>query len=243
MSTSELPDRPVFQSRDGGFEFDRPPFSRLAYVAFAGGMTSLCAAFSTILLPLAMIATGLGIAVVWKLSRDKQIGGLGLAQVGLVLSTAAIAWSLSARLGTDSYLFNEAGAHAKVFLDTLAAGNQYEALELRQVESARQLTGTNLQKYYSGLSEEEQEGYKEFLNSQLTKSVIASGPSAQWRFSRGREVVTHSAETLVSVEMINQATPAAQPIVVKMRRQLGLLTDPDRKNSTALWSFVELGNP
>ncbi len=243
MSTTELPDRPAFQSRDEGVEFDRPPFSRLAYVAFAGGLVSLFAAFSTILLPLAMLATGLGVAVVWKLSRDKQLGGLGLAQCGLTLSTAAIFWSLAARTASDNYLYQQAGEHAKIFLETLAAGKEYEALELRQVESSRQLTGTNLEKYYSQLDEEEQQGYKGFLASATTKSVIASGPNSDWQFSRGLSVASSKSETLVSVEMINRAQPGSNPIIVQMRRQLGLLTDPDRRNSTALWSFAELRNP
>ena len=94
MSSPELPQRPAFHALNESTEFDRPPFSRLAYVAFATGLLSLLAAFSTILLPLAMLSLGLGVAVMWKLTRDEYVAGRWLAQIGLALSAAAIVWSI-----------------------------------------------------------------------------------------------------------------------------------------------------
>ncbi|MEO8270380.1 MAG: hypothetical protein ABI557_11720, partial [Aureliella sp.] len=132
MSISELPQRPAFHALNESSEFDRPPFSRLAYVAFGTGLLSLFAAFSTIMLPLAMLSLGLGIAVVWKLNRDEYMAGRWLAQIGLALSAAAIVWSISARVGADRYMYQEAGQYAKVMLQTLSAGKTYEALELKK---------------------------------------------------------------------------------------------------------------
>lgn len=206
-------------------------------------MVSLLAAFSTILLPLAILATAVGIAVVWKLSRDEQLAGVGLAQCGLLLSSAAIFWSLTARTSTNHYLYQQAGEHARVFLQTLAAGNEFEALELRQPESSRQLTGTNLEQYYTQLGPEEKADYEGFLASGTTKSVIASGSDSDWQFSRGLSVASSTQETLVSVEMINRAQPGSPPIIVQMRRQTGLLNDPDRTDTTALWSLASLRYP
>ncbi len=244
MSTPEIIDRPAFQSLDEGAAFDRPPFSRLAYGSFAAGLFSLLAAFSTILLPAAILALAVGIAVVWKLSRDTQLGGRWLAQIGLALSATAIAWSVSARSGVDNYHYQEAAQHAKLFLDTLAAGNTYEALELKQVESRRQLTGTNLEKYYSGMEEEEKYAVDEFLNDALTKMIVASGPEAEWQFVRGVSVVAQDKKHYVTVEMANQgATGKGQVVQVRMGRQVGLLADPEKRDTTALWNFEGLTRP
>ncbi len=243
MSSSDLPKRPAFQSLDAANEFDRLPFSRMAYVAFAAGLLSLFAAFSTILLPLSMLAGALGIAVVWKLSRNSQMGGLWLAQLGLAMAVASIGWSISARTGKDGYLYSEAAQNAKVFLDTLAKGNKYDALELKRVESARQLTGTDLRQYYSQLSEEEGEIAKVFLDSPLTAEIIAMGSSAQWEFVRGVSVVTQGQQNYVTVEMVNRNTQPERPLIVKMCRQTGLLSDPEKRDTTALWNFEELSRP
>jgi hypothetical protein len=244
MSTSDLAQRPAFQNLEEGAQFDQPPFSRLAYVAFVAGLLSLFAAFSTILLPAAMLALGVGIGAVWKLSRDKQLGGRWLAQLGLALSATSIAWSVTARSGVDDYLYAEAAQNAKVLLDTLAAGDKYGALELRQVESGRQLTGTNLAKYYSGLSEEDREGIQEFLNSETTQLVIQSGPQSDWQFARGVDVTSQDKLNYVTVEMVNRASQGKeQKLHVRMKRQLGLLTDPAKRETTALWNFEQLVIP
>lgn len=244
MSTSNMAQRPAFHSLDDGPQFDRPPVSRLAYVALAAGIFSLLAAFSTILLPAAMLAMAVGIAVVWKLSRDQQLGGRWLAQIGLALSATAIAWSISARGGVDDYMYAEAGQHAKLFLDTLSAGNKYEALELKQVESARQLTGTNLSAYYNGLEEEQKQMVQEFLDDPVTKSIVLAGPQADWQFKQGVSVTNQEKQYHVTVEMVNQAAQGNPQVVhVRLGRQLGLLTDPEKRDSTALWNFEQLTRP
>lgn len=244
MSAPIIVERPAFNSLDEGALFDQPPFSRLAYVSFAAGLFSLCAAFSTILLPAAFLALAVGIAVVWKLSRDNQLAGRWLAQIGLALSATAIAWSATARTSVDAYYYAEAAQHAKLFLDTLSAGNKYEALELRQVESGRQLTGTSLSKYYNGLDDESREMVDAFLNEEATKLVLASGPQANWQFIRGISVINQEKQSNITVEMANKAEQGKGEVVhVQMKRQLGLLTDPKKRDSTALWNFEGMKRP
>jgi hypothetical protein len=143
MSSTELPDRPAFQNVEQP-QVDLPPISRLAVAALVAGLLSLLTALSTLLLPLAILACGLSLVVVWKLSRNDQMGGIRMGQVGLALSTLAIAWSLTAASGRERYFYSEAGEKAKTFLDVLASGEKYEALELLRFENERQLTGTNL---------------------------------------------------------------------------------------------------
>ncbi len=244
MSTSELPQRPVFHPLNESTEFDRPPFSRLAYAAFASGLLSLFAAFSIILLPLAMLSLGLGIVVVWKLTRDETMGGSWLAQIGLALSATAIVWSVSSRVGVERYMYHAASQHAKVMLQTLSAGKTYEALELRNPEVMRQLTGTDLQAYYDGLSEDERRGIDEFLNSKETKKVMAAGPTADWQFVKGGGVSHYENQTHVKVDMVNRAAKGgALQVRVFMQRETNMLTDPAKQNSTALWNVRELSSP
>lgn len=244
MSISDLPQRPAFRALNEPSEFDRPPFSRLAYVAFATGVLSLFASFSIILLPLAMLSLGLGIAVVWKLTRDEYMAGRWLAQIGLALSAAAIVWSISARTGVEHYMYQQAGQHAKVMLQTLSAGKIYEALELKQPEVSRQLTGTDLEEYYQGLSEDERRGIDAFLDGQVVKSVIAAGPAADWQFAKGVDVIHYENQSYVSVDMVNRAAQGGgQQVRVKMQRQTEVLTDPEKHSSTALWSAQDLTVP
>lgn len=244
MSISELPQRPAFHASDEPTEFDRPPFSRLAYAAFATGLLSLFAAFSIILLPLAMLSLGLGIAVVWKLTRDEYMAGRWLAQIGLALSATAIVWSVSARVGADRYMYHEAGQNAKLLLDTISAGRIYEALELKKAEVSRQLTGTNLKEYYDGVPEEERHAIDEFLDNQVTKEVIAAGPTADWQFAKGDGVTRYENQTFVIVDMANRSVQGGkQQVRVRMRRQTEMMTDPTKRDSTALWNFESLTSP
>ena len=241
MSSSELSPRPAFRDYGDPSEVDRPPLSRLAIAAFIAGLFSLLAAFSVVLLPLAMVALGMGIVAVWKLSRDRAMAGRWLAQIGLALSAAAGVWSISSRMGVDQYMYLEAGQHARFMLQTLSGGNIYDALELKKPENAPPLTGTNLELYYTGLREEEMRGIEEFRKNPLTQSVIAAGPSADWQFSRGISVTQRENQFHVYVEMVNHAPQGKlQAVQVHMTRQTEVMSDPEKFHSTALWNFEEL---
>lgn len=242
MSLTELSQRPAFHdSQDAVTLSDRPPFSRLAVVAFVTGLLSLFAAFSTIVLPLAMLSLGLGVVVVWKLSRDTAIGGRWLAQLGLGLSALAIVWSISARVGTERYMYAEASQNAKIMLDTLSAGKIYEVLELKEPEVSRQLTGTNLEEHYKALPEERQHAINEFLENSTTKAVVAAGLQADWQLEEGVSVLQRENQTFVNLDMVNLAAQGKpQRVRVQMLRQTGLLTDPTKRDTTALWNFQNL---
>ncbi len=243
MTSTKLPDRPAFQHVEHA-PLDLPPVSRLAVVALVGGILSLLASLSTLWLPLAILACGLSAVVVWKLTRHDELGGMWMAQLGLVLSTAAIAWSLTATSGRENYLYGEAANHAKVFLDVLSSGAKYEALELRRFENERQLTGTNLAAFYSKQTAEEASDTEAFLGDPLTQAVMASGPGADWQFARGVAVENRGKQLLqITVQMINRATQnGPQTVNVSMNRQLGMYTD-ERRDNTALWSVYSLKEP
>lgn len=245
MSLTELSQRPVFHdSEDAVALSDRPPFSRLAVVAFVAGVFSLFAAFSTIVLPLAMLSLGLSLVVVWKLSRDSAVGGRWLAQLGLGLSAMAIVWSISARVGMERYMYEQASQHAKAMLETLSAGKIYEALELKHPELSRQMSGTNLEAHYAALPEQERYAVDEFLESPVTKAVIAAGLQADWQFEQGAGVTQQENKTFVNVDMANLAAPGKpQRVRIQMLRQTGLSRDPAKSDSTVLWNFEKLSKP
>ena len=244
MSLTEIPQRPAFhESEDAAALSDQPPFSRLAVVAFTTGLLSLFAAFSTVVLPLAMLSLGLGAVVVWKLSRDTATGGSWLAQVGLGLSALAVAWSITASVGTKRYLYEHAGQHAKIMLDMLSKGNIYEALELKQQEVNRQLTGTNLEEHYKVLPEDQQHSVDAFLESPVTQAVIAAGPQADWQFESGVSTGREENRTYVNVDMVNRAAKGKpQRVRVEMLRETGVLTDSAKRDSTAMWNVERLSD-
>ncbi|MCA9134066.1 MAG: hypothetical protein KDA45_12955 [Planctomycetales bacterium] len=241
MSTTSLPERPAFHSLDVLDEQDRPPFSRLAVVSFVVSLISLFAVFSTIMLPLSMLAIALSVVVVWRLSSNQQAGGVWLAQTGLVLATASVVWSLSARAGEHQYLYATAAQNAQVLLDKLAAGKTFEALELQQVESDRQLTGTDLEAFYGDPGRERTEQTRALLDHPQTKKVIAAGPDADWRFSRGVEVTHYNSDIYVTVEMVSRT---GQIVWVKLRRQVPP-TDDETENAETIaqWNFERFERP
>lgn len=245
MSIKELSQRPVFQdSEDVAALSDRPPFSRLAVVAFVIGLLSLCAAFSTVVLPLAMLSLGLGAVVVWKLSRDTAIGGSWLAQLGLGLSALAVAWSVSARVGIERYMYEQASHHAKVMLNMLSAGKLYEALELKQPVAERQLASTNLEKYYNALPDEKQYILTNFRDAQVTKDVIAAGPQADWQFLQGASLDRENDNLYVSVDMINRAAEGKpQRVRVQLMRQVDEQANSAEGEYTAMWNVQDLVDP
>jgi hypothetical protein len=207
-------------------------------VTFAIGVLSLFTAISTVLLPLAMAAIAVGVVAVWRLSRDESAVGGWMAQLGLALAVASVVWSLSATQSNNQYLHTQGGEFAEIFLDTLANGNRYDALELLRVESERQIPGTNLREFYRQSGDLQDEA-NAFLDTVLAKEVIASGPNAKWEFVRGGDVTANGKTVYVTVEMINRAAPE-QGLLVYLRRQVGLVTKQEDSASKAWWNVQQL---
>lgn len=241
MTESDIRERPAFQSLDIAMQSDEPQVSRLAIAALFIGFISLLAAFSLILLPLALMGIAFSVVVVWRVARNESVSGLLLAQIGLGLAVVATVWSVTASSARERYLYAQAGEFAEHFLELLAAGKKYEALELRLPEGERQITGTNLEQYYAARTGEEADDAQMFLESGATLSVIDSGPDAAWEFSRGVEIAGSRNHLSVTVELINQAAGGeSKPVQVVLRRQLGLLSDASRTDVTAFWSVQEV---
>jgi cytochrome c biogenesis protein CcdA len=177
-------DRPAFRNLDVENEFDRPPFSKLAIVSLMIGLVSLVSPISFYLLPISLIAIGLGALVLWQLSRDKGLGGSYLAQAGLGLGIISTVWCLTASIGTAAYLHKEAARNAKLYLELLSQGEVYQALELHVPKQNRQIAGTDLASHYRSKTGEKADLALEILESETTKSVVATGKDTEWEYHR-----------------------------------------------------------
>ncbi|RMF44717.1 MAG: hypothetical protein D6753_01895 [Planctomycetota bacterium] len=239
---NEVMERPVLHDDLAAGE-DIPPLSRMAVLTLVLGVISLVAILTSVMLPICVITIGLGAATLWHTMRDPAVRGTGLAQAGLGLGVLSAAWSLSALHGEQKHLYEVAGQHAAEFLDVLASGQKYQALELMRKEPDRQITGTDLQQYYENADFEIKDFAEGFLSGDATKWVIEQGPDAQWEFVRGIQIKKIRSNAEITVEMRNKlAEPPRDRIWVTLQRNLNLLLADD-DGPTALWHVAEISFP
>lgn len=231
----------AFRSLDPGDEFDNAPVSKLAIFSLSAGILSLLAPLSAVLLPLSVLAIALGIVTVWKISRDPGVAGTWIAQAGLGLGVFSAVWAVTATTSRNSYLTSNAAEHAEFFLETLAAGKQFEALELMQPEFQRRMAGTDLEAYYQQKTGEEAEMTAEFLRSGAAEMVMQRGSDADWKFSEVVSIFSTPAKQYVTVSVVNRNATDE-----KLNVQLLRLVDPgpvDENSPRGLWSVEKLEFP
>lgn len=232
-------DRPAFRNLDSENEFDRPPISKLAIASLMVGVVSLVSPIHFYLLPISLLAIGLAALVLWKLSRDKALGGIYLAQAGLGLGFISSAWCLTASLGTAAYLHHEAARNAKIYLELLSKGDVYQALELHVPQQNRQIAGTDLASYYLARTGEKDEQSQEILESDATKAVVMSGREAEWEYHRGLDIRSDRNVQKVFIQMRNAAKPSQIVNVVLTRRHLV----DDTGQRLAFWNIENISLP
>lgn len=239
LSPSDI-DRPAFQNLDVDSEFHHPNLSKLALVAFGLGMLSLITLLAQAMIVVSILAAAVGCVALWRISRDEHLGGALLAQIGLALGILTAVWSVVAANGQEDYIYSQAGENAEYFLEVLAAGRKYDALELTQIEPDRQITGTDLRQYYDSLTGELEDMASSFINSPGANLVLSSGPNAKWTFRRGISVSGERTSLDIIVELENTATEPATPIRVRIHRATGFMAAGDDGLQTANWNVVEL---
>lgn len=149
MSTAQTTIRPAFSSEVEDEALLSKPISKIAIASFVLGLSGLLAPLSPVFLPVALVATllGLGSSVMLARKSSNQSGGW-LANAGLVLGLTCSVWSgLSSKL-TRERTAEQAGQYAAHFVETLAKGEFYKAAELQIPPGARQLPGLDLKEYY-----------------------------------------------------------------------------------------------
>jgi hypothetical protein len=260
MSTVHFPERPAFNSLEPGLDNEiAPPVSALAIICMVLGIFSLLAALSMSFVPFAVVVALLCAVMTWKLSWDSSLSGLRLAQIGLCCAVIGCTWSFAATRTTEGYLYSQAAANAKLFLETLSAGNKYEAFELTQEEALRQVTGTDIEAHYQNLIStslpkraevstpedmpspetmklSQTKGELEaFLDNPGTKELLDHGADADWSFVRGAGVARKGGNTiLISVVMVDKAKPN-KLYEVELKRDTGGYVKKAGKPPVAMW--------
>ncbi len=242
MSTMEMPDRPAFRATEQDVEIETRRVSRLAISSLVVGVLSLLSLLSSVLLPLAALALGLGIVSMIRIARVPGLCGSWLAQLGLGLGIISIASTVTFARQSDDYLYRTAGMHAETFLDYLSREDKYyDALELLRTERDRQLTGTDLRAYYESSDLLKANGKLEgFLSDAATRVVLESRGSADWRYQRGIRMTGNYRNRYITVEMRNEAVGQGEVVLVTLQRVTDLLVDDEGK-PTAHWNVYDLG--
>lgn len=240
MSAAETSESSAFQNLEPVGSEDAPPISRLAVLALVIGIVSLLASLSVTLLPISLVAIALGCVAAIQVWRSEYLGGLTLAQLAIGLGLLSTVWSVSAANGVNEYLYSNAADNAKIFLETLSAGKPYEAQELRRTEVDRQITGTDLEAFYSTRIEAELDDVMSFINSNDTKAVIDQAKNASWEFVGGLGIASSRGDMQIKVVMEpSQPCDLKQQAVVTMRRQTNAGVNKDG-TPVAFWSVMSM---
>jgi hypothetical protein len=264
MSTLQVPERPAFNSLEPGLDTDlTPPVSSLAVLAMVLGIFSLVAAITVSVVPFAIVVAVLCAVLIWKLSWDTGVGGIRLAQIGLWCSVFGATWGLTTTRLSEAYFYSQAAEHAKLFMQTLSAGKQYEAFELTQPETNRLVTGTDIVAHYEGLmasdlptrsammmpedmgqempspetmkNSQAKESLETFLITPSTKEVMAHGKDADWNFVRGESVLRMDITThRIDVVMVDK-TNTSKKYLVSMNRVTGQFMPQPGRGAVAIW--------
>ncbi|MCR9294798.1 MAG: DUF4190 domain-containing protein [bacterium] len=212
--------------------------SKFAVAAAICGLLSSIAIITPSMLWLAIVAVLLGIVALWRIERDPQLGGARFAQAAIVLGAVCGFWSATAEMVRSRHLYSVAAEHAKGYLQVLAAGDTFQALELRKLEPNRQIAGTNLKLVYGGSESESANEMREFLERTSTKVVLESGADSQWEMLRGAGIERTDAQTKVTVRMQDQANRDTTDVFVTLGRVTGVTLD-EGQAPTALWYVIE----
>ena len=236
MASVDVHDRPSFQTvEDGTLTGDQAPPSRLAIFAFVAGLVSLLAPLSVLLLPLSVIAIAIGLVVVIQQLRDSASTNSWFANAGLGLGLASAAWTITATTSKADYIVAEASINAIQFVETLASGKTYEALELTHAMGDRQITGTDLAQYYeSRTEEEEKDKIQMFIDNPATK-LVQQYPDATWKVEKVVQLKRpSSALHMVTLLIRNAENPEAQ-VSVELQRNL---ISENNGESVAYWNVL-----
>jgi hypothetical protein len=223
MVVESLSERPIFASEENAYLLPaRPPISRMALASLALGAVSAVVLLNADLMALPVLAVSVGLAAFWLISRSESLGGANLALAGAGLGMLFGVWSVTSVQLRNQYLYQVSAQFAKHYLDTIAEGKLLEAYELMQAESARQVAGTSLEKYYGSLDEMSRIGLDTFQNDPATLKVKDGGTKAQWQLKRGIAVgKLADNEREVIVRMIDASSPSAGEVEVALARHFG----------------------
>ncbi|HBE66752.1 MAG TPA: hypothetical protein DDW52_01255 [Planctomycetaceae bacterium] len=214
-----------------------PPVNKFGLASALAGVCGLIAILAPAMGLVCVIAIVLGVIACFTGGAKSKA-----AMLGIGLGILALTWSIYGLRAKNEYMYQEGGKAAEHFLETLASGAKYKALELTEMEMDRQITGTNLQTYYDSLEREDAERVYDFMDNKQVQRVLEIGPDAQWEFSQGLSVTRDRNAAEVVVQCVNKANPEDLPINIHLQRTLNLLVG-DESDTTAFWNVIEIKAP
>lgn len=215
--------------------------SKLAVASTVLGVLSIFALVALSLLPLCFVAVILGIVALVRIHRDDALGGSPFAYVGIAIAVTAGCWSFTSNRVQNNYLYRTAGEHAQAYLEILAAGDTYQAMELRKLEPNRQMSGTQLELVYAGSESQSSTEMRQFLEKEVTQSVLQAGSDSDWEFVRGVGIQIEGDETQITVQMRN-AEQNMQQVNVTLGRIPGVVLESGQ-DPVALWYVIDESLP
>lgn len=218
-------------SETGEEEFVR--ISRLAVGSLFLSMIGLLGILSFSFVPIAILATVCALVACIRVAQNQSLGGGTAAIIALALGTMTTGWSIAETTMTNKKLYAKAAEHAKLYLQTLAQGDTYQAMEMRKEEQERQVAGTKLNIMYASGRTKEQGDMDQFLADPITQDIINSGPKSDWQFVRGLDITRKGLSQTITVKMANEAGEGEE-IIVAMKRA----TQQIQGSDAALWNVI-----
>lgn len=226
---------PAFQTPDGENIVEQPPISKLAILSCLLGIVSLVALLAPPAAVVSVLAIVIGLLAAFLGSASSR-----MTHIGIGLGALTAVWPTVSMNQKNQYVYQEAGKAAEHFLELLASGKKYEAIELSEMEMDRQITGTDLSKYYGSKEGEDRDRLEEFLHDPLNIAVMESGPDSEWKYTKGIRVRRERGAYEIVVECRDQTTPTSPVIYVRLQRSLNMMVGDD---SVALWNVLDVVAP
>ncbi|MEC8556501.1 MAG: hypothetical protein VXZ82_15945 [Planctomycetota bacterium] len=218
-------------SEDSESEF--VSISKLAVIALILAILSGLSIISPGVVFVSVVAVVLALIAGIRIQRDSQLGGGHAAMLALVISCFTGAWSITAARQTNQKLYGLGAVHAKTYLEAIASGETFQAMEMRKEEHAREVIGAQLGLKYGGESKVKAE-LDQFLGKPGTKLIQESGRDSQWELSKGLSTQQADETHRIVLLMQNQKNTSQQIVVTLFRR----FVDSD-EGGVALWHIVD----
>ena len=117
-------------SEDSESEF--VSISKLAVIALILAILSGLSIISPGVVFVSVVAVVLALIAGIRIQRDSQLGGGHAAMLALVISCFTGAWSITAARQTNQKLYGLGAVHAKTYLEAIASGETFQAMEMRK---------------------------------------------------------------------------------------------------------------
>lgn len=209
----------IGMTAETGYELDETasPLRISGFLALICGLLGIFGAITSPMLGFCLAAIILGIFALRNSDSDEPPLGTTPARIGILLAILFGACGVSRVLSRTVIIGGQAEAFAREYLDLVARGEVYYAMELQKDHYNRYLESMPLDQYYNK-TEEAMRSVQEFKEDGLTAAIIRIGPDANWERDRAIHVYSHYGRNMV--DLVLRAQNPGDPAPVKVRMQL-----------------------